>query len=126
MSAEPERGRIALALTILAIAYGVGLVAWAASVSVVDGETLLQYGGPGSLMIVVQPLLLSLLMWALLRHRHTTGSSVAIAAAWVVGALYLVWSVLGALTLAAGALPAALLLLFAVALTPRPESRTAA
>jgi hypothetical protein len=36
-----------------------------------------------------------------------------------------VWSVLAALSLAAGAFPAAVILLFAVGLTPRPDPRAA-
>jgi hypothetical protein len=46
---------------------------------------------------------------------------VATTTAWALGSLYLVWSVLGALTLAAGAFPAAVILMFAVGLTPRPD-----
>jgi len=39
--------------------------------------------------------------------------------------VFVVWSILGALSLAAGAFPAAVLLLAAVALTPRPDPLTA-
>jgi hypothetical protein len=109
----------------LAVAYSVGLLVWVIAVPSVQGETLLQYGGPLSVAITAQPLLFSLIMWALLRRRCTTGSLLATATAWALGSLYLVWSVLGALTLAAGALPAAMILIFAVALTPRPEPRSA-
>jgi hypothetical protein len=117
------RGRAAFGLTLLAVSYGVGLLMWVAAVPMIDGETLLQYGGAGSLAITAQPLVFSLVMWVLLRHRCTTGSGMATAAAWALGSLYLVWSVLGALTLAAGAFPAAVLLLWAVALTPGRDSR---
>lgn len=123
MDTAIRRGRASFGLTLLAAAYGVGLLAWVAAVPTVDGETLLQYGGPGSLAITAQPLLFSLVMWALLRRRCTTGSRVAATTAWALGSLFLAWSVLGALTLAAGAFPAAVLLLLAVALTPRPHSR---
>jgi len=118
-------GRVPFGLTMAAVAYGVGLLVWVAAVPAFDGETLLEYGGPWSLAITAQPLLFSLLMWALLRRRCTTGSRVATTAARALGGLFLAWSVLGALSLAAGAFPAALLLLIAVALTPRPDSRTA-
>lgn len=122
MASVVGRGRAAFGLTLLAAAYGVALLGWVAVVPAVDGETLLQHGGPGSLAITAQPLVFSLGMWVLLRQRCTTGSGMATTTAWALGSLYLAWSVLGALTLAAGAFPAAVLLLFAVALTPGPDS----
>jgi hypothetical protein len=125
MEAAAWRGRAAFGLTLLALTYSVGLLAWVVSVPAFDGETLLEYGGPGSLAITAQPLVFSVLMWALLRRRCTSGSRVAIATAQVLGTLFLVWSVLGALTLAAGAFPAAVALVFAVLLTPRRDARVA-
>lgn len=119
-SAVVGRGRAPFGLTLLAVGYGVALLVWVAAAPAFEGETLLEYGGPGSLAITAQPLVFSLLMWALLRRRCTTGSRVATVTAWALGTLFLVWSVLGALSLAAGAFPAAVLLLVAVALTPRP------
>lgn len=106
----------------VALAYAIGLLAWVVAIPAVDGQTLLEYGGAGSVGITVQPLLISLVIWALLRRRCTTGSRTATIAAWTVGTLYLAWSVLGALSLAAGAFPAAILLLLAVAMTPRGVS----
>jgi hypothetical protein len=125
MQSAVGRGRAPFGLTLLALAYGVALLVWVAAAPAIDGETLLQYGGPGSLAITAQPLVLSLLMWALLRRRCTTGSRMATVTAWALGTVFLVWSVLGALSLAAGAFPAAVILLVAVALTPRPGSRAA-
>jgi len=116
-------GRVPFGLTMAAVAYGVGLLVWVAAVPSIEGETLLEYGGAWSLAITAQPLLFGLLMWALLRRHCTTGSRVAIAAARALGGLFLAWSLLGALSLAAGAFPAAVLLLVAVALTPSPDSR---
>jgi len=124
MDGAIRRGRAPFALTLAAVAYGVGLLVWVAAVPAVDGETLLEYGGPGSLAITAQPLLFSVVIWALLRRRCTTGSRAAAVAAWMLGTLFLVWSVIGALSLAAGAFPAAVLLLVAAALTPRPGSRS--
>src|SRR3954470_3331625 len=98
MDTAVPRGRAPFALTLVAVAYSVGLLIWVAAVPTFDGETLLEYGGPGSLAITVQPLLFTILMWALLRRRCTTGSRVATAIAWALGFLYLVWSVLAALT----------------------------
>ena len=119
------RGRAPFGLTLLAVVYSLGLIAWVIALPAVDGETLLEHGGLASLAITAQPLLFSVVMWALLRRRCTTGSRMATVAAWALGTLYLAWSVLGALSLAAGAFPAAVLLLLAVALTPRPDLRTA-
>jgi hypothetical protein len=125
MDAVAPRGRAPFGLTLLAVAYSVGLLIWVVAVPGFDGETLLEYGGPGSIAITAQPLLFSLLMWALLRRRCTTGSRLATATAWALGSLYLVWSVLAGFTLAAGAFPAAAILFIAVGLTPRPNSRAA-
>jgi hypothetical protein len=118
------RGRAAFGLTVAAFAYSVGLLVWVTAAPAINGETLLEYGGPASLAITAQPLLLSFTIWALLRRRCTTGSRGATAAAWELAALFLAWSVLGALSLAAGAFPAAVLLLVAVALTPSPDPRS--
>ena len=82
METTVQRGRAPFGLTMLAVVYGLGLLAWVIAVPAFDGETLLEYGGPASLAITAQPLLFSLLMWALLRRRCTTGSRVATAAAW--------------------------------------------
>ena len=125
MDTSVRRGRAPFGLTLLAAAYSVGLLVWVVAIPTIDGETLLEYGGPGSLAITAQPLLFSLLMWMLLRRRCTTGSRMATATAWTLGTLYLAWSVFAGFTLAAGAFPAAVILLFAVSLTPRPDSRTA-
>jgi hypothetical protein len=125
MDTAIRRGRAPFVLTLVAVAYSTGLLIWVTVVPAFNGETLLDYGGPGSLAITAQPMLFSLLMWMLLRRRCTTGSRLATATAWVLGSLYLVWSVLAALTLAAGAFPAAACLLFAVGLTPRPEPHAA-
>ena len=116
-------GRASFGLTVAAIIYSVALLAWVVAIPGIDGQTLLEYGGPASLAITVQPLLVSLLMWTLLRRRCTTGSRLASSAAWAIGGSYLAWSVLAALSLAAGALPASLLLLIAAMLTPTPNSR---
>jgi hypothetical protein len=64
-------------------------------------------------------LLVAGLMWVLLHRRCLTGSEAATIGAWALGVAYLVYSVVGALTLAAGSLPAALALLVAVTVTPR-------
>jgi hypothetical protein len=125
MDTAVRRGRAPFGLTLLAFAYSFGLLAWVVAIPSIDGETLLQYGGPGSVAITAQPLLFSLLMWALLRRRCTTGSRVATATAWTLATLYVAWSVFAGFTLAAGAFPAAVILLAAVALTPGPDSRTA-
>jgi hypothetical protein len=107
-----------------AAAYGVVLLIWVAAVPAVEGETLLEYGGPWSLIITAQALVFSLFMWAVLRRRCTTGSRTATVIAWVAGVVFLAWSVAGALSLAAGSFPASALLIAAVALTPRPDQRS--
>jgi hypothetical protein len=118
MAEVVQRGWLSFGITVAAVLYGIALLAWVAFVPSTDGETLLEYGGPWSVAITVQPLLISLLMWGLMRRRCMTGSRAATIASWAIAGLYLPWSVLGALSLAAGAFPAAFLLLIAVTLTP--------
>jgi hypothetical protein len=125
MDVAVRRGQASFGFTAAAVLYSLALLFWVAAIPSIEGQTLLEYGGPASLAITAQPLLISLGMWALLRRRCTTGSRLASTAAWVIGAMYLAWSVLGALSLAAGAFPAALLLLIAVTLTPKANSRVA-
>jgi lysylphosphatidylglycerol synthetase-like protein (DUF2156 family) len=121
MDAAFWRGRASFGFTVAAVLYSLALLAWVVLVPSTEGETLLEYGGLWSLAITAQPLLVSLIMWRLLRNRCTTGSRAAATAAWTIGGMYLGWSVIGALSLAAGAFPAALLLLIAVTLTPDPR-----
>ena len=79
------RGRAPFGLTLLAVVYSLGLIAWVIALPAVDGETLLEHGGLASLAITAQPLLFSVVMWALLRRRCTTGSRMATVAAWALG-----------------------------------------
>jgi hypothetical protein len=125
MAAAPRRGQASFGFTLAAVLYSIALLVWVAAVPSTEGQTLLQYGGPGSLAVTVQPLLVSLVMWALLRRRCSTGSRVASTAGWMIGGMYLVWSALAGFSPAAGALPAALLLLIGVTLTPNPNSHPA-
>jgi hypothetical protein len=62
-------------------------------------------------------------MWHVLRRRRHTGSERATAVAWTLACAYLVYSIVGGFTIAAGALPAALLMFLAVALAPRQPGR---
>jgi len=119
------RGRTAAGLCVLAVVYSVGLLVSIAVVPTIDDGTLLEYGGPWSLAIFVQPLLVSGLMWHVLRRRCHTGSARATTVAWTLAPAYLVYSIVGGFTIAAGALPAALLICLAVALTPRDAAAKA-
>ena len=102
------RGRLAAAMTLAAAIYGELLF-------VVAGT---HFGGGAAYAIYAQPLAVSALVFVLLRDYCTTGSRTAASAAAAVAVAYLAWSVLGALSLAAGSFPAAVLLVAAVALTP--------
>jgi len=124
MDASVWRGRAAVTITLLSIGYAVGLLAWVVFEPAFNGQTLLEYGGVASLVITAQPLVFALVMWAILHHRCTVGSQAATAAAWTLGLLFLAYSVVGALTIAAGAFPAAALLLVAVMITPRAPQPT--
>lgn len=109
------RGYLAAGLTAAAVVYGVAFLSLAALNL-----------PPLGMLIAVQPLLISLLMWQLLRERCTTGNRTATSASRVIAFLYLPWSVIGTVTLALGALPAAVLLAAATILTPAPARATAA
>jgi lysylphosphatidylglycerol synthetase-like protein (DUF2156 family) len=109
---------VAFGLSVVAIVYSVALLAAITAIPADDGQTLLEYGGPWSLAIFAQPLLVSVLMWHLLRRRCHNGSRHATRAAWVIATIYLIYSVLGGFSIAAGGLPAALLLFLALATTP--------
>ena len=119
MHAAVRRGRIAAALCALALAYSVALLLGTVAIPAIEDQTLLEYGGPWSLAIFAQPLLVSGLMWHLLRRRCHTGDQRAARIAWTVATTYLAYSVIGGFSIAAGALPAALLIVAAVGLTPR-------
>ncbi|MEA2218421.1 MAG: hypothetical protein QOJ35_1047 [Solirubrobacteraceae bacterium] len=113
------RGRVAVGLCGLAVVYSAGLLLVIAVIPPIDDQTLLQYGGSWSLAIFAEPLLVSALLWRLLRRRCHTGSDRSTMVAWLLATVYLVYSVLGGLSTAAGAFPSALLIFLAVALTPR-------
>lgn len=117
-----QRGPVAAGLCVLAVVYSAALLVAVAVIPVVDGQTLLGHGGAWTLAIFAQPLLVSGLIWRLLRARCQTGSPRATRVAWTVAPVYLAYSVVGGFSIAAGALPAALLLLVAVALTPLPPA----
>lgn len=119
MRFESWRGRVAAGLCVLAGVYGAGLLLTITVIPTVDDRTLLQHGGPWSLAIFAQPLLVSAMMWHVLRRRCHGGSDRATTVAWTLASVYLIYSVVGGFSIAAGALPAALLLFLAVALAPR-------
>ena len=124
MDRETLRGRIAFAFALGAVVYSVALIAWVVGVPSIDGQTLLSYGGPLSLVITAQSLPISLLVFMLLRRRCTAGSVAASDGAWILGWSFFTWSIFGGFTVAAGALPAAALLLISIGMTPIPAPRT--
>ena len=105
------RGRLAATLTLAAGAWGVFLTATAGT----------QFGGGWAYPLYAQSTVVAAMLFVLLRGYCISGlrSLKALAATFAV--LFLVWSVLGALSLAAGAFPAACLLVAAVVLTPRGQ-----
>jgi hypothetical protein len=106
---DVSRGRVAAAMTLAAGVYGV-------VITIAYGT---RFGGGLAYAIYAQPIAMSALLFGLLRVRCTYGSLIASFAAWTLAMLFLLWSVLGALSLAAGSLPAACMLVAAVAFTPR-------
>ena len=125
MRIEWWRGRVAALLCVLAVGYSAGLLLSVVVIPTIDDQTLLQYGGPWSLAIFAQPLLMSGLTWHVLRRRCHTGGDMATTIARTFAPVYLVYSIIGGFSLAAGALPAALLIVGAVALTPRGSAPSA-
>src|ERR1044072_2898953 len=110
-------GRAAFGMTALAGAYSVALLAYVVAVPA-DGETLLESSGPTVLALGAQPLLAPLLIGGLLHERCSTGGRVVTVLGRVAIGFLLAYSVLGALSIAAGVFPAAVLLAIAAALTP--------
>ena len=104
-------GHAAFTLTVLAGVYGLVLTAFAGT----------RFGGGVAYAIYAQPVVVSALVFVLLRIHCTTGDRSAAWTAAAISVLFLVWSVLGALSLAAGSFPAAVALVTAVALTPTPQ-----
>ena len=51
MEAAVRRGRTPFGLTMLAVAYSLGLLCWVIAIPIINGETLVQYGGPWSVAI---------------------------------------------------------------------------
>jgi hypothetical protein len=105
------RGRLAAALTLAAGCYGVAITAWYGT----------QFGGGFAYAIYAESIVVSALLFVLLRAYCKSGRRSLSVLAATIATLFFVWSVLGALSLAAGAFPAACLLVAAVALTPRGQ-----
>lgn len=112
MTAEDiARGRLAATLTLAAGAWGVFLAVTAGT----------QFGGGWAYALYAQSTVVAAVLFVLLRGYCVSGLRSLRVVAATFAALFGVWSVLGALSLAAGAFPAACLLIAAVALTPRGQ-----
>ena len=105
-------GRFAFGITVLSIAYGITL--FAATVVTQDWD-------PVAIAIYVQPLVISVAFFALLRRYCTVGDSWIKPAAWAAAWVYLVWTVIAGFSLSSGGMIAAVLLLIAVANTPQGD-----
>jgi hypothetical protein len=82
-------------------------------------ETWTQQFGAEILVVFGQPLLVSALLWPLLRHP----TSDRLGAAWLLATVYLLWTLLGWYFLAPGGLPAGVLLFIAVHCRTREVER---
>jgi hypothetical protein len=95
----------------LAAVYSVLLLTVACTVPMGDPpETWAQRLGSDVLLAFGQPLLVSALLWPLLRHP----TSDRLGAAWLVATVYLLWSLLGWYWLTPAGIPTAVLLFIAV------------
>jgi hypothetical protein len=133
MTAEAvRRGRWALGLTVVAVAWGLALIAGALLVPVYDGETTTSAGavttssatlvgenGAGVLAAVGLPVVLALLVWLALHRKCTRASARAGTVAWWLVGLLLAFCLVSAFTIGVFVLPLALALAGAAALTPR-------
>lgn len=107
------RGRVRMSSILhgLAGVYSVLLLTAACTVPIGDPrETMAQRLGADVLLAFGQPLLVSALLWPLLRHP----TSDRLGAAWLLATLYLLWTLLGWYFLTPGAIPASILLFIAV------------
>ena len=112
-------GIAAFGLTVLAVLYGLALLISIFTAPEFNGKTLYEYGGPDTVLIFGQPLLVSIAVWALLRRFCTTGGRITEALVTALVWLYLAYSFVGGFTISAGAMPAAFLLVVATQFTPR-------
>jgi hypothetical protein len=94
---------------VLAATYSLGVTGWFA----------LQYSDPSGAFLAAQSLIVTLIVWQLLHRRCVTGSRPATIATWTIVTGFAIYSALGALSFAPGAMPAALLLVLATSATPR-------
>ena len=116
----PRRGRWALALSLLAVAWGVALVAAAFVVPAYsDGSTLAEENTAWIAIPVAVPALLAALAFLGLHRRCKHGSRHGTAGAWVAIALLLGFSVIALLSIGALTVIPALMLAVAARLTPR-------
>lgn len=136
---QARRGKWAFGLTATAFAWAVALVIAAMSLPVYSGSrsdggtggittttttttTLVGENGLGVLGVVVLPAVLTVLVWLALHRRCSRGSASSGWAAWGLVGLLWVFCLLAALSVGVFALPVALLLACAAALTPRGRS----
>jgi hypothetical protein len=112
-------GIAAFGLTLLAVLYSLALLVSLFTIPEVNGKTLYEYGGSETLLIFVQPLLVSIAVWALLRRFCTKGGRITEVLVTAFVWLYLAYSFAGGFTISAGAMPAAFLLVIATQFTPR-------
>ncbi len=105
-------------LTVLALLWSVGLLIAAIAVPVYGSATLVDENGHGVLLVVAVPAAISVAVWIALWRECTHGGRVsryvAQACVWVLAA----FCVMGILTIGAFVAPVAVLLAFAVSLTP--------
>lgn len=127
-----NRGRRALALTLLAVAWGVALIVLAVvlpvysasettssgQTSAAASQTLVQVNGVGVLAPVALPALFAALVWFALHRKCSRGGRGAEYLAWTVIGLLFALSMLAAASIGMFVVPMALLLACAAMLTP--------
>jgi hypothetical protein len=109
--ADRSNGRLAATLTLCAAATGAAQTLWAAAT----------FGDWLAYAIYAQPIVVSAVLFVVLRAYCTTGRRPFVWLAATIAGLFAVWGFVGGFSLGAGAWPAAWLLVAAVAVAPRGQ-----
>ena len=122
-AASSSAGRRAVILTVLALLWSVGLLVAALVAPVYGSATLVDENGAQVLLVVGAPAAVSAVVWLALWRRCSRGGAVSGYVAWTCVALLSAFCVVALASIGMFVAPAAILLAWAVSLTPSGQDR---